>query len=437
MNRYIQSGTAVGSGIDLRSRMASRSLPSFRTKILIGLLTCGVLLGGPLKAAEARGPSRGRSIPPREFQIVSPGFGSYNTGEVSVSLQYVTENETPVIQVELNGRKISDTRFDTSCQGTICTVTGQLTTSDGLRVGENRLMATLAGRLRQPTFATTSSTSTPVLVQRTKFDYFENLSAGQYNTMTYYNPISIGLATLPNGGGPSANPWLQLTTGYPADFNATADAYAFPNLPGPKDQNGNPTTINYVTIPNPDLTEGFTCTGAAFQAYVLGHQNPYQGGPNDKNVETGACFNNISELQSAFQGKFNRPLGTQDLVIMGTAPGQTVPPGFDASPLGGTNFSQTPAATYPQAYIMIGVPGTSAGTAYENFSITPTDTHPDSNIPTLNGTLMKDQYNNYNFVPSGNAEFVVHSDASTGSYIKVGNKTFTPPEALTTSGYSS
>jgi hypothetical protein len=95
--------------------------------------------------------------------------------------------------------------------------------------------------------------------------------------------------------------------------------------------------------------------------------------------------------------------------------------------LGGSNFSQTPAATYPQAYIMIGVPGTSAGTAYESFSITPTNTHPNGNVPTLNGTLMIDQNNNYNFVPSGNAEFVAHSDASTSSYIKVGNKTFTPP----------
>ncbi len=392
---------------------------------LLALLLCS---SGLTRAADPRQHSYNQ--PPPDFAILSPGFGSYQTGQVEVELQYITHNEDPKIQLQLNGRTVNHGRLRKSCEGATCTITGKLTVWDGLRVGENQLSATLAGRLYQPTRRNASS-ATPVLIAHTRFDYFEGLGGGVYNSINYYTPVSLGLTTIPGGGGSAGTPWMQLTSGYPADWNATADAYAFPNLPGPPDpETHEPTTLTKVTIPYPDISLGFTCTGGTFQAYVLGRQNPYLGGPDDQNVETGACFDSISDLQAQFQAKFSRPLGSQDLVIMGTAPGQTVPPGFDASPLGGTNFSQTPVSEYPQAYIMIGVPGAAAGTAYESFGIPTAPNRPSTPYqPSLNGTLMQDQYNNYNFVPSGDTGFQAHSGSHTGSYITVENNTYTPPSS--------
>ncbi len=398
-------------------------LKGYRKRAVITTANLLVMLLIPLNlVCAAAPPAHSVSERPLDFAIVEPRFGSTQTGQVDVKLQYVTKNETPTVDVQVNGRTVNRERFTKSCQGGTCTLTGKLTVWDGLRTGENQLSATLTGRLRRPTSATPSS-STPVLLKSTRFDFLQGgLTSGDYNTVNYYTPVSLGLSTLPDGGGPSGNPWLQITTGYPADWSSTADAWAFPGLPG---------TNNTVTIPYPDVTEGFTCSGAPFQAYVLGRQNPYQRGPDDKYVETGWCGNNISELQSFFQNKMGRPLGSQDLVILGTAPGQTVPAGFDASSLGGTNYSQMPASDYPQAYVMVGVPGAAARTAYENFSIAPTASHPNAYNPSLNGTLMQDQNGNYNFLPSGDTAFQVHSDVNTGSsYITLGNKSYNPWAAI-------
>jgi len=188
-----------------------------------------------------------RAAPPSDFTILTPDFGSYQIGQVPVKLQYITENEDPTVQVQVNGRPLDARRLTKSCQGSTCTVTGTLTAWDGLREGENQLSATLTGRLHTSTSPTASS-STPVLLERTRFDYVysQGLTSGQYNTIKYYTPVSLGLSTLPNGGGPSGNPWLQLTTGYPADWNAVADAYAFPNLPGIDPITGKPITLTNV-----------------------------------------------------------------------------------------------------------------------------------------------------------------------------------------------
>lgn len=361
--------------------------------------------------ARAAAPPTGSNKQPPDFTILTPRFGSSQTRQVEVTLQYVTQNEDPTVKVQLNGRALKDGRLTKACQGTTCTVTSKLTRWDGLRVGENTLSATLTGRLHLPTLA--NSSSTPVLLERTKFDYFQPglLTSGAYNAINYYEPASVGLSTVPGGG--ANNTWLQLTTGYLRDWNTTADAYAFPSPPG---------SNNTVTIPYPDVNWPINCPGWTFQALVLNRQNPSV-------QETGTCFNNVSDLAPFAQTNLGRPLGSQDLVVMGTTPDKTAPAGLDTSSLGGNNYSSYPASTYPQAYIIIGVPGATPGTAYDSFNVSPSNSHPDTSyLPSLNGTLMQDQNGNYNFIPSGDTTFQVHSDTNTGlSSITVGNNTYTVP----------
>jgi hypothetical protein len=328
-------------------------------------------------AAPATSPAPSPSTPGLVF--TSPGFGGTVTGSsISVAVQVSLQEDTASLKVKLNGQDISARLHSSSCTASSCTMQGTVATQDGLKKGQNVLSASVGG------LAGTAGS-----VQRSTFDYQLTASAGDgVNTIQNYEPVSIGIRATNIG-----EPYFSITTGSTMNVNDS-----FKNFPTLKGANG------VISIPYLDASYGTNCS-TVLQAIALDRQTPSKPG-------TTACGSSVAEVESNLSSSLERNLNTSDLVILGTTPGSVAPSGLDTSSLGGTNYSKVPSNLYPQEYSMIGVPGATAGTAHESYSVPPGAEAPIEYHAALNGTLMLDQNGNYNYVPSGDVSFQVTSNAS-------------------------
>jgi hypothetical protein len=361
-------GTAVQGTTPAASHVASGADPS-TLKIEAN--------GAATAAAPAASPTPSPSTPGLVF--TSPGFGGTVTGSsITVAVQVSLQEDTASLKVRLNGQDISARLHSSSCNANSCTMQGTVATQDGLKKGQNLLSASVGG------LAGTAGS-----VQRITFDYQLTASAGDgVNTIQYYEPVSIGIRVQNIG-----EPFFSITTG--STMNVTDNVQNFPTLTG---ANG------VISIPYLDASYGTNCS-TVLQAVRLDRQTPSGAG-------TTACGSSVAEVESSLSSSLGRSLSTSDLVILGTTPGSVAPSGLDTSSLGGTNYSKVPSNLYPQEYSMIGVPGATAGTAHEGYSVPPGAEAPIEYHAALNGTLMLDQNSNYNYVPSGDVSFQVTSNAS-------------------------
>ena len=328
-------------------------------------------------AAPATSPAPSPSIPGLVF--TSPGFGGTVTGSsITVAVQVSLQENTASLQVKLNGQDISSRLHSSSCNANSCTMQGTVATQDGLKKGQNLLSASVSG------LAGAAGS-----VQRSTFDYQVEASTGDGgNTIQYYEPVSLGMRAANIG-----EPYFSITTG--STMNVADPVQSFPTL---KDASG------IISIPYPDAAYGTSCS-TVLQAIALNRQAPSV-------QETTACGSSVAEVESNLNSSLGRSLSTSDLVILGTTPGSVAPSGLDTSSLGGTNYSKVPSNLYPQEYSMIGVPGATAGSAHESYSVPPGAEAPIEYHAGLNGTLMSDPNGNYNYVPSGDVSFQVTSNAS-------------------------
>lgn len=351
-----------------------------------------------ISAASLRRPN-GKQLLPR-LKITAPAFGATEAGEnIRIALQLDRKQDRSRLVVKLNGNNITSRLEASSCNQNSCSISGSVDLSDGLQRGENFLSASVR-----------ETANAPGESRRSTFDYQDGVEAGLGNSTVNYEPVSVGIETVNPGGG---NPWIQITTG--RTMNVIDPVNSFPALP-----NAN----NTVSIPYPDAQFGTTCT-TVLQAIVLQRQNP--------SVEEGtACGSTVASVLANLIPVLGRQPTSTDLIILGTTPGNFVPAGFNTSGLGGTDYSALPATLYPQQYMMIGVEGATAGSAHEGYSIQKGSDTPFQYWPILNGTLVKDQNSDYNYVPSDDRMFSVSSgsgDGKTPTGVSIAYQNYTPPSS--------
>lgn len=358
--------------------------------------------------------------PPAAFQrptgptlkFIAPKFGTGPKGDdVRVVLEVPRSEYKSTLRVTLNGKNIRSLfEHDERCDWSACLVRGTVSEADGLKDGENILLASV----RSPHKSQLSAT--------TKFDHFESGLGDGGNTLVYYDPVAVGFKTLNPGGG---NPWIEIDTGYTPDIEDPVAS--FPPL---EESDNPPSTTTIFTVPYQDKQFQINCGSNVLQAIALDRTQP--------SVEKAtACGNTVDEIKSSLQSSLGA-LDASSLIVLGTTPGSLIPADFDTSSLGGHDYSILSKIGLRLAYMMIGVPGASAGTAYESVPFPPTPGHPVQYTPSLNGTLFAQrgsasngtanttpQY--YNFLPGDDRTFQVVSGAKPS--ITVGDKVFTAPTA--------
>src|SRR5262249_39550544 len=149
---------------------------------------------------------------------------------------------------------------------------------------------------------------------------------------------AVGLNVTPGGG----LPWVTVTTGTPSTLQDNIDQMTY-SLPYPD------TTFPVSSDPS--------CTSQVYQVLVLSRSTPLGS-------HTYTCYNHSTSLKT-----YLTSLPKTDLVIVGTTFFNNAASGLDTSSIGGTDYTKYPSSTYPQGYAVIGVPGASAGSAYESYYI--------------------------------------------------------------------
>jgi hypothetical protein len=307
-------------------------------------------------------------------------------------LSVIRKADRSKIRLWLNGHEVSSHLREKDCDRGFCTLDAKVTETDGLKVGSNSLAAEITGMPK-----------TPGTVQYTSFLYDEQRNVGDSNTITYYEPASVGISTVGSGG----NPLIQITTGNPADVN---DPVAnFPTSPGDSGTK--------ISIPYPDSQFGVNCS-ATLQAIALDRAQPSV-------MQAAVCGNSLTDIQNNFQTSLGHTLDASSLVIMGTVGGNYLPANFDSTWLGGTKYAGV--TVQPEKYMIIGVPGAPAGSAHESYDVAAGPDTPLQYAPFLNGTLVKSSFSGYyNYIPSDDRFFSVVSN-STQPTVTVGGQTYTAP----------
>jgi hypothetical protein len=113
----------------------------------------------------------------------------------------------------------------------------------------------------------------------------------------------------------------------------------------------------------------------------------------------------------------------------------TAPQGLDTTPIGGSqHIADNPTLpTYPYNYMVVGVPGSAPGSAYESYVYAHSTT-----LNPLNGLLVQDSAGNYNYHPVDYPEFAVSYTGGQPS-ISIGDLDklpFTPPNPYPTRTYT-
>lgn len=315
--------------------------------------------------------------------INSPKSGqtiSQKSVPVTLTLQRTLNRDT--FRVRLNGKNIT-TRFSRGQDNrSSWTEVANLSTKDGLRAGKNTL------------HVSAYSFEKRIELERVSFDYTSGLGD---TTAGPYVPPTVGLTVNPGG----AQPWVTLTTGTPASLQDNIDTTQY--------------SVPYRDSTFPLSTD--TPCSETFQVVVLTRWKPAV-------EEAYKCFSSVSSMNT-----YLASLNSNNLVIAGTTPGQNAPDGLNTTSIGGTDYTNTPTSGYPQTYLIIGVPGAQAGSAYENYSVQSTSAAPFQYQAFAGGLLSADVFGNYNFHAGDNRLFTVSPNdinAKT-SLINIGGQSYNAP----------
>lgn len=340
------------------------------TSFLVGIaLVCSAVI-----ATQADGGTGPASAATSKLTIVAPQFGeSVRASRVDVRL-LVPRTRKHDVHVSLNGRDVHRLRLGRIRDGRR-EVRVVLSPADGLKHGENRIVVMAArpdrklGRRLVP--------SNAYLLARTRFDYLG--SAGLTDAPPApYLPSTVGLNV-----SAGAIPWVTLTTGTPA---ALVDPLVGKSLP-----------YRDTTLP---LATDTPCT-TTYQVLVLERSLPV-------NETAYSCFGDSASLAA-----YLATLDSTSLVIAGTTPGSAAAAGLDTTSIGGSTFANTPAGSYPQTYVVVGVPGAAAGTANESYDTT-SDPALWRRSASAIGLLAVDANGNYQFLPTNAYQFeVIPNDPNT------------------------
>ncbi|MGD0125139.1 MAG: hypothetical protein ABSF46_07275 [Terriglobia bacterium] len=316
------------------------------------------------------------TLPPalQPVTILKPKAGEIISDRLNVQAVVRMDNKVnpKTLRVTLNGTTLTGHATEESCGSVVCRWIMELTPADGLRSGQNRLVAFASG------------TRGGVDIAQADFAYHYGLQSGQ-DKPQWLAP-SIGLSLNPGG----AQPWVTLTTGWPANTQDTLDPTQY-SLP-----------YRDTTFPKASDTP---CT-SRYQVVVLNRLNPMQ--------EDGyLCPSDSTALKSDLNGL----TPGAEIVLVGTTLYNNADAGLDTRGIGGTNYGVPPGLfNPPQGYAAIGVSGAAPGSAYESYYLASDLGKPYLKIPFANGLLVEDQFLNYNFHAGGNLQFEVYpNNPNTGN----------------------
>ena len=324
-----------------------------------------------------------RSDESRPLTINSPKLGQTFSGKtvpVTVTLQPTLNRET--FRVRLNGKNVTDKFSPGNDRRSSWEEVAELSAKDGLRPGKNTLHVSAYSYEKR------------IELERVSFDFTSGLGD---TTAGPYVPPTVGLTVNPGG----TQPWVTLTTGTPASLQDNIDTTQY--------------SVPYRDSTFPLSTDA-SCS-ETFQVVVLTRWKPAV-------EEAYKCFSSVSSMNT-----YLASLNSNSLVIAGTTPGQTASVGLNTTSIGGTDYTNTPTSAYPQTYLIIGVPGAQAGSAYENYDVPNTSAAPFQYLAFAGGLLSADVFGNYNFHPGDNRLFTVSPNdinAKT-SLITIGGQVYDAP----------
>lgn len=291
---------------------------------------------------------------PREGQVIT-------TSPLKVRLTLGRKLDRKTLRVVFNGKDVTS-RFTTPHEDDDDgKASATLTSSDGLRKGENRLRVH-------------AHSADGHVMERVRFYYSAGLQAGQDRPS--WLPPSIGLSLNPGG----AQPWVTLTTGWPADMQDSIDPTKY-QVP-----------YRDATFP---IASDTPCTGR-YQVLVLNRATPAQ--------EDGyLCATSAADLKT----KLTALPKSTELVLVGTTLNNNADAGLDTTAIGGTDYSAYPAKFQPQGYAAIGVPGAAVGSAYESYYV-PADLGTAYWRPPFADGILAQDGANYNFHAGHDIQFEVY-----------------------------
>jgi hypothetical protein len=315
--------------------------------------------------------------------INSPKWGQTFSGKsvpVTVTLQRTLNRDT--FRVRLNGKNVTAKFSRGNDNRSSWEEVARLSAKDGLRPGKNTL------------HVSAYSFEKRIELERVSFDFTSGLGD---TTAGPYVPPTVGLRVNPGGG----QPWVTLMTGTPAGLQDNIDTTQY--------------SVPYRDSTFPLSTDA-PCS-ETLQVVVLTRWKPAV-------EEAYKCFSSVSSMNT-----YLASLNSNNLVIAGTTPGQNAPAGLNTTSIGGTDYTNTPTSGYPQTYLIIGVPGAQAGSAYENYNIQSTSAAPFQYQAFAGGLLSADVFGNYNFHAGDNRLFTVSPNdinAKT-SVIIIGGQVYNAP----------
>ena len=320
----------------------TRSIPARRGAVwlcaLLGLALPVRAWAQPRAAAE-----RGEKDKPVQLiAITSPQSGSQLDGaSVQLDLAIAARARDRSLVVTLNGERITDEfRPSGGCRDGICPQTAIVTRRDGLRKGQNRVLARIAGPSGDSDRA------------RVSFTWEKGGDTDAPTEAPFQLAAAIGFTTLAPGGQAAGAPWIQLSS--------------------------NAFRGGVVTYPTSDTT----CT-TTYQVLVIDRQTLAETSYN--------CYDTDAALTTAL-GQLVPPDPSDarpDLVIVGTTYQHTAGSGLNTTAIGGTDYSKSSAGNLPQGYMAIGVGGAASGASESFYLSSWLKDDPDwgSYLPQLNGIL--------------------------------------------------
>jgi hypothetical protein len=328
-------------------------------------LGCG---NSPSQLSDAQSRPPAASVPAagpvkRPKLTIGPSDGSGQNAVLEVPARVSLRSWKAV----LNGSDVTARFAQSGCGGGTC-FRAALSAQQGLRAGKNLLYvsgvdvngATVSARVRfgAPQRSSPSHAAAPT-------GRGADLTASAPSpTQSSFLPPALSFTTPGAGGAQSGQPWIQIGE-MPLGGSCS-------------------TTYSVVVLDRSQLTP--------------------------KSVPSGGCFTDGTTLKV-----YLATLGPDDLVVAGTSWGQPVDDYLDTTSIGGADYTAADypglsKGLFPSNYMIIGVGGAPASTAYESFEFA----HPKFD-PSATGMLVEDANGNYNFTPlnQGPLEYaVVPNDAS-------------------------
>jgi hypothetical protein len=328
-----------------------------------------------------RGDKRGALI-----TILSPTKSSTFQGKsVAVILDVSSRTNRRAVDVTLNGRNVSGAFHDAGhclAQGS-CKAVATFSLRDGLKSGDNQVVVRAeqikSGRDGEPRREES----------RAEFSWNPSKDIDLTDSSAMQLTPSVAFSTLHPGGQPSGASLFQI---FSNALNGGTQGYP--------------------------LATDQTCT-TAYQVIVLDRKKLTE--------KSYSCYADDASLQIGLKALVPaNPNLIGDLVILGTTWYNNAGSALNTTAIGGTDYTDQkkyPSSAYPQGYMMVGVAGAAAGSAYEVFNLSSEGGNGDYNAR-LDGLLSQDSNQNYSYHPSDN---YLYSVDAANSKVTINGVVYTAP----------